>query len=146
MNARTLWLVLALVSTLGCERIAVIKKCRALAQRVNPELEAIRSAAPSTTASSDAKRDAASYRAIAKRYAALAKELQTARIDSAEIDRSLQDYAGTLRATGTRLDEFATSLDNASPGADAQATRSLEQELRRQKSAAKRFTQECQGH
>lgn len=140
MNGRFAWVALLCLGTLGCERLALIKKCRAIAQRVNTELD-------SMAWSAEAKPDATNLHAIAQRYAALAKELQTTNTGSEEIDRAVQDYANTLRTSGSRVDEYATDLGAGRPAAGAEPrAQAFEQETRRQRNAAKRFVQECQGH
>ena len=137
--SRLVLLALGLVLTLGCERMALIKKCRGLAQRVNPELDAIE-------ASVTAKQDAPTYQAVSERYTALAKEVGAFDAGAPDIDRAAADYANTLRSSGRKLGELASAVDAGLAESAAVSRRELEQEAKRQKNVAKRFRQECQGH
>jgi hypothetical protein len=130
---------LALSLTLGCERLAVIKKCRVLAERVNPELAAIE-------ASVEEKQDAATFRAVSTRYAALAKELEGFDAGQAEANKAVADYAATLRTASRRVGELANAVANGNAEGANVLRRELEQDAKRQKNVAKRFQKECQGH
>jgi hypothetical protein len=132
-----LWLLLLPLAGLGCERVALVKKCRGLAERVNPELESIALAV-------EKKRDAATYRDVAKRYSTLAKELEAFDAGAPEVDRAVAEYATSLRSSSRHVGVLAQAADAGTPQSSALVTRELEQEAKRQKNAAKRFRQECQ--
>jgi hypothetical protein len=132
-------LVLLVFSALGCERIGIVKQCRALAQRVNPELAAIE-------ASTQAKPDAKTYAEVATRYRELAKEVGAFDAGVPEIDRAADDYATTLSSSALHVADLAKALDGGNPASAALAKRALEQEAKRQKNVVKRFGQECMGH
>jgi hypothetical protein len=139
MKMRSLLVALGLLLALGCERMAVVKKCRALADRVNPELEAMEE-------SVRAKQDAPTFQALSPRYIALAKELEAFDAGVPELDHAVSDYAGTLRASSRKVAELAKALDGGLAESANVTRRELEQDAKRQKVIAKRFQKECQGH
>lgn len=123
----------------GCENLRTVKQCKELARRVNPELEAI--------AEGVAKEpNAAGYRKAAAGYVAAAKALDEFDAGLPELDRAVDDYASSLRTSGQYADDLATALDAGNQESAALAKRELGQVKLAQKSAVKRFTQECQGH
>jgi hypothetical protein len=132
-------LVALFLLALGCERLSVIKKCRALADRVNPELESMEESVA-------AKQDAATFQALSTRYTALAKEVEAFDAGVPELDKAASDYAATLRTSGRKVGELAKALDGGLGESANVIRRELEQDAKRQKNIAKRLQKECQGH
>jgi hypothetical protein len=129
---------LALGST-GCDKLRTVKQCRELAASVNPKLEAI--ARGVATAPS-----AAAYQQAAAGYLEAAKVLDTFDAGAPELDRAVDDYASTLRTSGLHAGELAAALDAGNQASAALTARQFAQLKQSQKSALKRFQQECQGH
>jgi ABC-type transporter Mla subunit MlaD len=129
---------LALGST-GCDKLRTVKQCRQLAASVNPKLEDIArvvSKAP----------NAAAYQQAAAGYLEAAKVLDTFDAGAPELDRAVDDYASTLRTSGMHAGELAAALDAGNQASAALTARQFAQLKQSQKSAVRRFEQECQGH
>ena len=127
------------LATAGCEQLRTVKQCRALSDSVNPKLEAI-GASPGEPAT------AAGYQKAAVGYANLAQEVDQFDAGVPELDRAVDDYASALRTSSVHAGELAKALDAGNLESAALAGRELEQLKHAQKSAVKRFQQECQGH
>lgn len=131
--------VLAASAALGCGRIETVKKCKALAGRVNAGLDEIE-------AKLGPKPDAQAYRAAASRYGALAKELATVDAGAEELNRSVVEYTGTLRAAEAHTRALASAVETANEPGISVASRELERVGRQQKQIVKRLAHDCEGH
>jgi hypothetical protein len=135
------WFLLAwlLLGSTGCDRVRTVKQCRELAASVNPKLAAIAEGVGKEP-------NAAAYQRAAAGYLEAAKELDAFDAGAPELDRAVDDYASTLRTSGTHAGELAAALDAGNQASAALSARQFAQLKQSQKSAVKRFQQECQGH
>jgi hypothetical protein len=130
------WLLLG---STACERVHTVKQCRELAASVNPKLAAI--------AEDVAKGpNAPAYQRASAGYLEAAKVLDAFDAGAPELDRAVDDYASTLRTSGTHAGELAAALDAGNQASAALSARQFAQLKQSQKSAVKRFQHECQGH
>jgi hypothetical protein len=130
------WLLLG---STACERVRTVKQCRELAASVNPKLAAISEGVAKGP-------NAAAYQRAAAGYLEAAKVLDAFDAGAPELDRAVDDYASTLRTSGTHAGELAAALDAGNQASAALSARQFAQLKQSQKSAVKRFQQECQGH
>jgi hypothetical protein len=129
---------LALGST-ACDKLRTVKHCRELAASVNPKLEAIAGGVAKGP-------NAVAYQQAAAGYLEAAKLLDTFDGGTPELDRAVDDYASTLRTSSMHAGELAAALDAGNQESAALTARQFEHLKQAQKSAVKRFQQECQGH
>jgi hypothetical protein len=127
------------LASAGCGELRRVKQCRELAASVNPKLAAIADGVAKAP-------NAAAYQEAAAGYLEAATVLDTFDAGAPELDRAVDDYASTLRTSGLHAGELAAAVDAGNQESAALTARQLAQVKQAQKSAVKRFQQECQGH
>lgn len=133
---RAFVLGLALAASFGCERMREVKRCRALAQKVNPALDRIE-------ARDAAGKTRASYDLIAYEYNTIAAGLDDFDGGTPELDRAVADYAALARTSARQSVALAEALGSRNAASAALATRELERLARQEKVLVLRIDEEC---
>lgn len=124
-------MALALASS-GCGKVREIRACRGISQHVNPamgEIEAMSKKSPPDT------------RAIAKRYADLAKAIEPLSVGPTTLAGALAEYVQVLKATDAAL---RSQSDPTRPTyAKANDHRELDRLIKRERAAVVRIEVEC---
>jgi hypothetical protein len=134
--ARAFVLGLALVAGAGCERLSDVKRCRALAQKVNPSLDKIE-------ARHAAGKTRANYDLIAYEYNALAAGLDGFDGGTPELERAVQEYGALARTSAHQATALAEALAARNAPSAALATRELEHLARQERALVARIDEEC---
>lgn len=133
--ARAFIVGLALAAVVGCERMNEVKRCRALAQKVNPSLDKIEARS--------AEKTRVSYDLIAYEYNAIASGLDGFDAGTPELQRAAQDYAALARTSARQSAALAEALAAKNAASAALATRELERLARQEKALVARIDEEC---
>jgi hypothetical protein len=90
--------------TWSCSHFERTRECRALTDLVNLELDAIEATMKT------AKRDAATFDSISRKYAALAGQLAKLRMTDPELSASLVEYGKTFQEASVSVRALADAL------------------------------------
>ncbi|HSU38740.1 MAG TPA: hypothetical protein VLJ38_04200 [Polyangiaceae bacterium] len=127
---------LALAASTGCERMAEVKRCRGLAQKVNASLDKI-------DARSAGEKTRVNYDLIAYEYNFIASTLEGFDGGTPELERAVQDYEALARTSARQSAALAEALAAKNAASAALATRELERLARQQKAIVARIDEEC---
>jgi hypothetical protein len=126
-----------LASTLaGCQRMADVKRCRALVRSVNATLDEIE-------AEASKPKERIAYEQIANKYRDLGKALESFQGASPELARAVTEYAALARTASHDASALGSALDAGTPGPAGIASRDLERLSRHQKLITARIDDEC---
>ena len=121
----------------GCERMRDVKRCRALAQRVNGSLDVIAELAP------DAGKTPPAYDKVAHEYDALAASLDGFDGGTPELVKSVADYAALARTSARQAAALGAALKDDNRGSATLASHELERLARHEKTLVARIDDEC---
>ena len=140
-----LWsMVGVLLLSLACDRMATVKRCKALARDVNPKLDAIDKVTRN--------RSAKSYREASRLYTELAGALSrhlppvdaAVSADPRGFERSIREYQAMLLAASRLTSGLSQALAAGNQASAAVEIRQLEELSRSAKAAVKRIDSSCQ--
>lgn len=134
---RILPLALALCAS-GCGRIDRTRQCIDLVTTVNAALDEIAAQRDAGAGGAD------SERALAKRYAALAVELETKQLENAGLAKTVLEYRDFLRDTARLLERVAAARDRRDSAGITNTKRELANLGRREKMLTMRIDASCQ--
>jgi len=134
----------ALFLSLACDRMATVKRCKALVHDVNPKLEAIDKATRN--------RSAKSYSEASRLYAGLASDLARhlpapdagPSADPRGFERSIREYQAMLLAASRNTAALSKALADGNQASASIEVRQLEELSKSAKAAVKRIDASCQ--
>jgi len=133
---RSVLVLLALLPCLaGCEKISRVSECRKLAATVSRAMDAIEVAGKANSA--------AGYRAAAKRYQELAKEVRQTRFKTSVGQGAIEEYALALESVAPPVITYAEALEKGNARGQAEARREIERVGRREHAASSRVDALC---
>ena len=113
-----------------------VKRCRALAQKVNGSLDKIEER-------SDAGKTRANYDLIAYEYNSIAAGLDGFDGGAPELERAVADYAALARTSARQSTALAEALAAKNPASAALASHELERLARQERAIVSRIDEEC---
>jgi len=133
-----------LLLSLACDRMATVKRCKALVRDVNPKLDAIEKATRS--------RSAKSYAEASRLYGELARDLSRhlppedagVSLDPRGFERSIREYQAMLLAASRNASSLSQALAAGNQASANIEIRQLEELSKSTKAAVKRIDKTCE--
>jgi hypothetical protein len=131
-------LLVTALGAVGCARVRTARECQALAETVNPALDAIEERRRAGGESPPVLTE------MAGRYDQVATELRAMRLSDPELAAAVNDQLGLYRQTARQLRALAAARDGRNVAAAAQVQLEIANDARREKLLVRRIAQLCQ--
>lgn len=131
---RSMWLLVAASSLLGCDRVRTTRECR--------QLSAVVESARRELNQVTGPRTVAAYRASLPLYERVASRLQST-VESSQLRLLVEDYARSVRAIAPSVEAYADALDSKDQARLEAAGAELDRAARRERLASRRLEDQC---